>query len=695
MRQTARFGLPIAIVILLLGVVLARPNLLAAKGGTASSGHKVKKHLSRRGSSKSARNRKKKTESEDTTKDANKTESEDTTKNTKDAKNTRKTESAAFPRIIDLPSSEPLYTVKIMVMAGSADDPAGREGVANLVARSLLEGGFGNPKKPMTAAELAKITRPWGSLAMPSVVVDKQTTTFSMSVPKEVFPDFVKLVLRPMFSQPLFLPQQVAQLRAQSVVTIQSGIRQQQDILGLESLESYLFQNTPLSPLSLGTIQGLAATRRSELLAFYRTFYTARDVAIATNADPESAKLLRNVLRMGAPPPKQLCNCSVTYPRGREVLIVTQPQAAASILNLGFPIETNRNESDFWPLLIANTYLSMPDSPLGKLAQNMRQEFGHAADVRSYIEYPGPTPTPAGQHTSLLPAGTPRSEQYFSISIGPVAHEYTPMLLNAATVALQHFIQEGLTPAQVEQAKAVAVVSQQIEDQDRQLGYQLDDAFYGAGDRDDVAKNLSGITADQVNGALRRNLQASNVRYVLTTNDAYGQILADSIATAGNAPASSAKGKGKNEGDKDKDANIKLAKATGLVTAPPLTPKEQSAAPSPLEIKRENIHVVSADQMFETGAIPGLKQTTAKMSRKTTARKTKASTVETTKEETKTEAKIEPKQETAKQESAKQETTKEPRHKTKKGTKKETKKVTKKTRSKKQRTSRENQKATS
>jgi hypothetical protein len=56
-----------------------------------------------------------------------------------------------FPTdLVTVASNSPLYQIKIMVRTGSADDPAGKEGVANLAAQALIEGGFGNPKNPVT-----------------------------------------------------------------------------------------------------------------------------------------------------------------------------------------------------------------------------------------------------------------------------------------------------------------------------------------------------------------------------------------------------------------------------------------------------------------------------------------------------------------------------------------------------------------
>src|SRR5215831_14219975 len=106
--------------------------------------------------------------------------------------------------LVTLPSASSLYQIQIMVRAGSANDPAGKEGTANLVARALIEGGFGDPKNPVTKEKLAEITRPWGDAALLQGRVDKETAAFSMTVPRTAFPDFVAQVLQPTCDQRLW-----------------------------------------------------------------------------------------------------------------------------------------------------------------------------------------------------------------------------------------------------------------------------------------------------------------------------------------------------------------------------------------------------------------------------------------------------------------------------------------------------------
>src|SRR5581483_7157502 len=141
--------------------------------------------------------------------------------------------------LVTVPSASPLYEIQIMARTGSADDPAGKEGTAK------IEAGFGDPKNPTTTQKLAEITRPWGSAAFPTVLVDKETTTFSMAVPRENFDEFVARVLKPILNQPLWVAPEVERLRRESLTDIQSSLRfEDEESLGLLTLDNYVFSGT-------------------------------------------------------------------------------------------------------------------------------------------------------------------------------------------------------------------------------------------------------------------------------------------------------------------------------------------------------------------------------------------------------------------------------------------------------------------
>jgi zinc protease len=501
--------------------------------------------------------------------------------------------------IVTLASPSPLYEVQIMVRAGSAQDPAGKEGTAYLVGRMLLEGGFGDPKNPVTKEKLAEITRPWGEAAYPQVRVDKETTVFSMTVPRDVFPQFVARVLKPMLTEPLFLEAELERLRKEALVGIRSNLRfEQQELLGLTALDGWVLSEMETAGLNLahppqGTVQGLTAVRRDDLLNFYRGSYLPKSIYIATTVPSERIQELTSavpkqsevVLAGGGPLPEPT--------KGHRLLIITQPNAIATGLHLGFPIPVRRGDPDYWPLFVANVSLGTHRDDFGRLYREIREERGYNYGDYSYIEYYAARP-----FALFPPPATPRDQQYFSIWIRPVSHQYAHFILKAMTWELDNFIRNGMTPEQVDAAKQKARILylNYADSRARQLGYRLDDMFYGMKDHgylQDMLANIDQVTAQQVNAAIKKYLQVANLKYVIVTNESGAQKLAEDIAG---------------------DTNVVSKTREEYHISEPVPPEKQKMLDQDeewkaykLNIPRENITIVKAEQMFETGAIAGMK----------------------------------------------------------------------------------------
>jgi zinc protease len=499
-----------------------------------------------------------------------------------------------FPAsLVTVPSNSPLYQIKIMVRTGSADDPAGKEGIANLAAQALIESGFGNPKDPVTTQKLAEITRPWGDAAFPTVLVDKQATTFSITVPRDSFAPYIERVLKPMFTQPLWLPKEVDRVRRDTLTSIQSGLRfEDEESLGLLALDNYVFSGTALGHLALGTVKGLQAITPADVNAFYRKYYTVGNMYVATtiNGQQDLSRLMA-ALPAGQPVyrPANLSR-SVVAP-GRHVLIITQPNAIATGLHLGYPIFLKRTDPDYWPLFVGNVFLGAHRDSFGRLYQDIREARGYNYGDYSYIEYMYGPP-----QFLFPPPATPRDQQYFSIWIRPVGRQYTYFIMKAMTAELDRFARQGMTPEEVAGAKikARALYLNYAESVSRQLGYRLDDMFYGMRDQgylEQMLARIDAVTPEQVNAAIKKYLQAQNLDYVIVTNETDGEKLANDIAN---------------------DANVQSKTPEEYHIAQPVPPDKQHMldqdkqwAAYPMNIPRANITIVKSAEMFETAAEPG------------------------------------------------------------------------------------------
>ena len=497
--------------------------------------------------------------------------------------------------VVTLASPSPLYEVQIMLRAGSAEDPRGKEGTASLVGRMMLEGGFGDPKNPVTKEKLAEITRPWGEAAYPQVRVDKETTTFSMTVPRDAFSQFVARVLKPMLTQPLFLEAELERVRKEALVGIRSNLRfEQQEQLGLLALDGWVLEGTPLSHLAQGTVAGLQAVTRDDLQGYYNMQYQGLNMFVATSiSDPAMLRLLVSSLPSSTDSLPERQHPHANAPAGHRLLIITQPNAIATGLHLGFPIPVRRSEPDYWPLFVANVFFGSHRDNIGRLYKDIREERGYNYGDYSYIEYYAARP-----YALFPPPGTPREPQYFSLWIRPVSHQYAHFILKAMAWELDNFIKNSMTPEQVEAAKQKArtLYLNYADSKGRQLGYRLDDMFYGMKDHGYLAEmlaNIDKLTAEQVNAAIKKHLQAADLKYVIVTNESQAQKLADDIAG---------------------DTNVVSKTREEYHISEPTPPEQQKMLAQDdlwkaykLNIPRENITIVKAEQMFETSAIPGMK----------------------------------------------------------------------------------------
>jgi zinc protease len=150
-----------------------------------------------------------------------------------------------------------------------------------------------------------------------------------------------------------------------------------------------------------------------------------------------------------------------------------------------------------------------------------------------------------------------------------------------------------MTPGEVAGAKikARALYLNYAESVSRQLGYRLDDMFYGMRDQgylEQMLPRIDTVTPEQVNAAIKKYLQTKNLDYVIVTNEADGQKLANDIAN---------------------NTNVQSKTPQEYHIAEPVPPDKQQMldqdkqwAAYPLNIPRANITVVNAAEMFETGS---------------------------------------------------------------------------------------------
>jgi zinc protease len=434
---------------------------------------------------------------------------------------------AGEPRVVTLDSRAPLINIRIMIAHGSTSDPAGKEGLANMVSDAVTDGGFRDGSNVVTKEKLAELTIPWGSGARPSAFTSARSTTFFFTAPRDVIGKYVASVLRPMLTQPVFAAEEIDRLKNEAVSQISSIRTEDLEGLGLAAIDQYVLAGSGYEHAVIGTESALPTITRDDVVRFYRDFYRPENAIIGiSTSDPAVVASVRDAVRaMNADATTPSPNVTTPKPQeiaGRHAVVIEEPNAPAASVHLGFPIDVNRTSEDFWPLYVANVFLGTHRDGFGVLYQKIREERGYNYGDYSYVEYW------SGRPNSLFQIfNQPREQQYFSIWVRPVKHEHAVHMMKAVTYELEQLIRNGLTPEQVESSKKKARVLylNLAETVPRLVAARVDDAFFGMnrGFLDAYLDNVNAVTPEQVNAAIRKHLSTENLKYVVVTDSAHLQ----------------------------------------------------------------------------------------------------------------------------------------------------------------------------
>jgi zinc protease len=441
---------------------------------------------------------------------------------------------AAQPEV-DVPvvvqrSALPQVEVKLLFDAGSARDPAGKEGLAALAADMIADAG----SRAMRIDEIQKALHPIAGTF--TAGVDKELTTFTGRFPAEAWRRFLEVAL-PMLAEPGFREEDFRRVKDAHLAALVQDLRANNDEeLAKERLQANVFAGTPYGHPVQGTVAGIQAVTLDEVKAFVgRYLVQANLTAGVSGALPEGLEpaLRAAIARLPAgekPPPIAVAG---RRPQGVEVELV-EKETRATAISFGFPIDVRRGDPDFVALYLARTWLGEHRSSLSHLYELIRERRGMNYGDYAYVEaFPG------GMFRLLPPGNVPRRAQLFEVWIRPVQPRNAHMAIRIAVDAVRKLHAEGLTEEQFQATRQYLMknVFVMTATQDAQLGYALDSRWYGIPEFTRYMRDgLASLTLADVNAAIRKRLDPSGLSFVIVTRDAKG--LADALVADGPSPVS-------------------------------------------------------------------------------------------------------------------------------------------------------------
>jgi zinc protease len=420
-------------------------------------------------------------------------------------------------KLIGVKSALPQLRVKLLFRAGSAHDPTGKEGLAALAASMIAEAG----SKSLRIDEIRQALFPMAGSV--DAQVDKEMTTFTLSVHRDNWDRFAEIVL-PMLLEPGFREDDFRRLKDAQLNTLKIDLRSNnEEELGKERLQSLIFAGTPYGHTVLGTVAGIEALTIEDVRDFVARAYNRANLTIGLSGDapPDMRRNLERVLaRLPAgpalPPPEGVAG---KRPRGVQLEIV-QKETRATAISFGHPIEVTRTHADFPALWVARTWLGEHRSSMSRLYQRIREVRGMNYGDYAYIEA-----FPRGMFQFFPDPNIARRAQIFEVWIRPVVPANAHMALRIAIHELDKLIEGGLSAEDFESTRNYLLknVFLLTATQDQQLGYALDSDWYGMGEfTAAMRERLQKLTPEEVNRAVRKHLSASDLTVVIITKDAEG-----------------------------------------------------------------------------------------------------------------------------------------------------------------------------
>ncbi|MFZ6767415.1 M16 family metallopeptidase [Undibacterium sp. Di26W] len=423
-------------------------------------------------------------------------------------------------------SKLPQIRFKLVFAAGSAQDPTGKEGLARMTAAMIDSAG----SKERKIDEVKKILFPLA--ASFSAQTDKEMTSFSGSVHKEKWKEFIQIAL-PQLLEPGFREEDFRRIKDEQKNALLLDLKDNnEEEFAKERLQTNVFAGSAYAHPVLGTVKGIDAITLDDVKQFWKKAYTTGALKVGISGDVSDA-MVTSLKQALSKLPDGAGVAAIAAPvgkvsQGMEVEII-EKNTRATAISMGFPIAVTRSHPDFAALWLAKTWLGEHRSSSSHLYQRIREIRGMNYGDYAYIEaFPG------GMFLSFPTPNRARQSQLFEIWIRPVAPENAHMALRVAVAELDKMVNQGLSKEQFEITRTYLMknVFMMTATQDQQLGYALDAQWYRTPEFTKMMRdNLSKLSLADVNAAMKKHLSAQNMSVVMIAKDAAG--LKDKLVSDG------------------------------------------------------------------------------------------------------------------------------------------------------------------
>jgi len=277
-----------------------------------------------------------------------------------------------------------LIVIKLMFRNGSISDPKGKEGLTQLTAALITDGGT----KSLSSTQIKDKVYPWA--AEFGSGVDKEVSVFTFMVHKDFLTPFYEIVKGLMLT-PSFTEEDFKRVKSNQQNYVDQVIRSSSDEeYSKKALEDFLFKGTNYQHMVEGTSEGVKSITLDDVKNHYKNYFTKNNVmiGIAGNYTQEFLNTLKADISnlptstVVLPTPDK-----APMPDGIRVEIISKDNALGSAIFTGFPMDITRANDDFAALMVANSWLGEHRKSYSHLYQKIREARSMNYGDYSYIEW--------------------------------------------------------------------------------------------------------------------------------------------------------------------------------------------------------------------------------------------------------------------------------------------------------------------
>lgn len=387
----------------------------------------------------------------------------------------------------------PVAQVNLVLKSGSADDPAGKFGVAALTASMLMEGAG-----TRSSLELADAVDFLGADLTAGSSSDTSAVRLHAPVARlaDALPLMADVALRPLFTQA-----DLDRLRQQRLTSIVQA-RDDANTIGALAFARVLYGEAHrFGTATMGTAETLRGFTTADLRAFHTSAYRPDNATILVVGDVTPASVLPLLERHfggWTAPPTPMAHRTQPAPPARtrrEVFLVDKPNAPQSQVRIG-RIGVPRSTPDYFPIDVTNTLFGGSFS--SRLNLNLREEHGYTYGANSFFDMrlePGPFTAFAGVQTDKTAESLKEFFNEFEAIQKPVGAEELDRARRYEALGL---------PSGFE---STGDISRRLEEL---LVYNLPDDFFAR-----YVSNIEAVTAADVQRIARTYLAANRMAVVV------------------------------------------------------------------------------------------------------------------------------------------------------------------------------------